>query len=675
MIDSLESRNSGIHARHNPGMEFRKDIEGLRAVAILAVIAAHAHLPFLDGGFIGVDIFFVLSGYLITGLLFREIETTGKLDFVAFYARRFKRLLPGLMLMLLVTMVAAAVVFSPAEQFSQIQTAQAAFLWLSNFYFIVANFGYFDAGTENNLFLHTWSLGVEEQFYLLWPCLVLLLMTGMAVRDGDKTKNLLSGFVVIFAVSLFASIALSSLSPLWGFYSMPSRGWQFALGAIIFLQIKKERSSAEANSSTPLNQLPNNIHAIAGWSGMALILGSVVLIDANMIYPGGLALAPSIGTALMLFAGSGSALPGISKMLTTRPMRAIGRISYSWYLWHWPVLVIGNVLLQNDTIVFQLMLVAISLLLAVIAFYTVEMPARNSRSLALRPKVTVIGAVVLMFAGVGLGNTWRINAEKWSAIPSQVTYQQIRSSLPAPYSMGCDQWFNNADVRVCSFGDAAAENTAVLFGDSVGVQWFTAFKNNFAGKGWRLLVLTKSACPMVDKPIFYARIGSEYVVCEVWRNASIKFLAGLKPQLIFMGSTATYAFSEDEWATGTESILGKLAATTGEIFIIRGTPRLPFDGPGCLARHDWQPEFLAGLSACTSRENLDPDLQVLAALQKAAASFPNVKVLDLNPLVCPDGICTAHDGSNMVFRDNQHISDRFVESVSQKVFRAIGTVQ
>lgn len=663
---------STIHnqAEHRTGLAFRKDIEGLRALAVLAVVAAHARIPFLDGGFVGVDIFFVLSGFLITGLLVREIEATGKLKFVAFYARRFKRLLPGLMLMLLMSSIAAAIVFAPAEQFAQIQTAQAAALWLSNFYFIIASFGYFDSGAENNLFLHTWSLGVEEQFYLLWPCLVLALMSVGSKEGSDKKQQLQNGFVVIFSIGLLASIAMSTFNPLWGFYSMPSRAWQFALGAIVYLRTQMN-ANVDSQGVIQRKRFYQNSYALAGWTGLLLIIGSVLFIDANMVYPGAFALAPSVGTALLLFAGSTVATPMVSKILSAKPARAVGRISYSWYLWHWPVLVIGNVLFQNDSIIVQLALVAVSLVIASIAFYTVEMPVRNSRPISMRPKITVISAIILMLAGTLVGSKWKSSAEVWAALPSQAIYQQIRTSLPAPYAMGCDQWVSSAEVRVCSFGDSAAEKTAVLFGDSVGMQWFSAFANNFASDGWRLLVLTKSACPMVDKPIFYARIGGQYLVCEIWRNAAIEYLAELKPQLIFMGSTATYGFSAEEWQTGTESILRSLSAAADEIFIIRGTPRLAFDGPGCLSRHDWQPQFLSNLSDCTSGENLDPDLQVLAALQKAAASFPNVRILDLNPMICPGGICNAHDGSNFVFRDSQHVSDNFVKSVSQDVYTAI----
>lgn len=217
-------------------MTFRSDIEGLRAIAILLVVAAHAGVPWLAGGFIGVDVFFVLSGFLITGKLVHEATTTGRIQLLPFYVRRLRRLLPALLMMLLVVGVASRWLLSPAALGEQFLTAQMAALWLSNWYFALGNLDYFAPGSETNLYLHTWSLGVEEQFYLVWPALVLWLLA----RDGERgIARLRIGMWAVLLASLLACIALTRTAPLLAFYMMPLRAWQFAAGALVWLMFAR----------------------------------------------------------------------------------------------------------------------------------------------------------------------------------------------------------------------------------------------------------------------------------------------------------------------------------------------------------------------------------------------------------------------------------------------------
>ncbi len=224
--------------RINP--DFRPEIEGIRAIAIFLVVAAHANVSGMEGGFIGVDIFFVLSGFLITGLLFKEIETKGRIDLVLFYARRLRRLLPALVFMVVTICALSAVLLAPFEHDDQAISAIYSVAWVSNMYFALANFGYFDSGAESNLFLHTWSLGVEEQFYILWPALILILVRLCASdRSHSSRPGVEKGLLLVFVVGLFASLLLFAFRPIWSFYFMPSRVWQFAAGALAYLHVSK----------------------------------------------------------------------------------------------------------------------------------------------------------------------------------------------------------------------------------------------------------------------------------------------------------------------------------------------------------------------------------------------------------------------------------------------------
>lgn len=628
---------------------YRPDIEGLRAIAILAVVACHAKLPYMEGGFVGVDIFFVLSGYLITGLLVREIEQTGQINFLSFYARRFKRLLPGLVLMLVVSSLVAFVILSPDEQIMQARIARSSFAWLSNFQFIFASYGYFDAG-RLIIFLHTWSLAVEEQFYLVWPALILLLVRSKA--------NLLQGLTLVLVACLALSIYLSSNHPLWGFYSMPSRGWQFALGGIVCLL---------ATAGLPSKYYSATARTLAGYSGLALILASILLIDEQMTYPGIAALLPSVGAALILFAQCSP----VSSALSIKPMQTIGKVSYSWYLWHWPVLILGGVLYPAST-GYQLFLVAASLLLAVIAYYTVEMPIRNSSPL---PRIAILASVLTMTLGASLSSGWKTKAAEWQMQPDMLPYLAAMMDKPQIYQMNCDTWYYSADRGGCRFSKPEAARHVVLFGDSFAGQWFSAFAALYADEGWSFTVFTKSACPMVDEPIYYDMVDGIYTVCDEWRNSVVEYIGQLKPEIVFIGSSAAYELTEQQWVDGTQRILVPLSQSAKQVFVIRGTPIPEFHGTNCLARKEWQPEMLSRLSKCESAGSVEPDNQVLAALQEAIKPFPNARILDLNEMVCPGNICKARRGDYIVYRDIVHVTDKFVRLITPQIREKIAEAQ
>ncbi len=634
MKHNSESTDAHIKDELGSGTAFRKDIEGLRAIAILAVVACHAKIPYLQGGFVGVDIFFVLSGYLITGLLVKELDTTGKLNFLSFYAKRFKRLLPGLALMILVTCLASYYILAPAEQIPQAEAAASAILWLSNFKFIFANAGYFNSGTSN-LFLHTWSLAVEEQFYLIWPALILFF-----VRSKTSLFNWL---IYVFVLCLGLSITLSNTAPVWSFYSMPSRGWQFALGGIILL-------------TNNHRQLTN----FAGFCGLALIITSLLLIDEQMQYPGVAALIPSLGTALLLY----SAGSPVNKLLSLGIMQAIGKVSYSWYLWHWPVLLLGLAVFNRHDMGFQLLLVFSSLMVAVAAYALVEKPIRRGN---FQPKTVLAFSLTLMAVFAFPAQRWSANAHIWATTEPQLSLNRIKADRPGIYDFGCDQWYLSSEVVPCTSGSADASKVAVLIGDSIAAQWYSALALIYAHSDWRLVLLTKSACPMIDESIYYSQAGGIYAACDEWRNAAVQYLVELKPQVIFIGNSAIYGFEHDDLVTGTKRTLEPLVKVAGRVYMLRGTPRLPFEGVDCLARHEWQPEYIASLSDCSSVKTSNPDDDVLSALQEVSESFENVRILDFNDLVCPAGICKARIDGQVVFRDTAHITDSFVKSITRDV--------
>lgn len=352
-------------------MSFRHDIEGLRAIAILLVVAAHAGVPWLAGGFIGVDVFFVLSGYLITRLLAYELTRTGSLQFARFYARRFRRLLPALLLMLCATAMLGMQLTPVSQQGWQADAAAAAALWASNLLFAFSRLDYFGNDASGNLFLHTWSLGVEEQFYLAWPLLLLIGYGAWRKRAQSNRLNLIQLLWLLAAASFVACVFISSIEPRHAFYLMPMRAWQFALGGLASLYFTNDTSNDKCTPS---------IHLL-GWGGLGLIIASALALDSHAVYPGAWALLPTLGTLAVLICGACAPQAPVIQLLSQPAMTAIGRVSYSWYLWHWPILLLGAMVVPAPNGWVRLLLVAFSLLLAWLSWRFVEAPIRCSTTL------------------------------------------------------------------------------------------------------------------------------------------------------------------------------------------------------------------------------------------------------------------------------------------------------
>ena len=240
-------------------------------------------------------------------------------------------------------------------------------------------------------------------------------------------------------------------------------------------------------------------------------------------------------------------------------------------------------------------------------------------------------------------------------------YADAHMDAPVIYSMGCDDWYQSDRVNICAFGSREAEHTAVLMGDSIAGQWFPAVARAFDRPGWRLLVLTKSSCPMVDESFFYARIGREYAECTRWRAAALGQVAAIKPDVLLLGTVSTNDFTQTQWTEGTARVLDKISGSVGHIFVLRGTPSLPFDGPDCLARH-------AGKAGeCTAIYKDEHAEQVFAWVSAAVSRYGNASMADFNDLICPGSVCHAALDGRIVFRDSQHMTASYADSLGDRV--------
>jgi len=372
---------------------------------VLAVLWYHIGLPGMSGGFVGVDIFFVISGFLITGLLLREHETSGRIDLRHFYSRRMRRILPAVLATIAATMVVAALVLAPLQMPSIAQDGAASALSLGNMRFALESSDYF-AATNPSPFRHLWSLGVEEQFYLVWPALLIL-----AFRIFRTRLWIALAVAGLAAASFGFALWLTDAFAPWAFYSLPSRLWELALGGLL------------AVAAGWLARVPRPGLIPVGWLGVGLTVAGVVLIDSTTPYPGNAALLPTLGAAALIV-GGGSGGP-VTWLLTREPTRFIGRISYSLYLWHWPILVLPSLATgQALPLGLALVLGGVSVVVAAASWRLIEEPFRRGRMWTRRPRLVLASAATMAVAvavfamGIGDYSLARVTAVGATPVPT-----------------------------------------------------------------------------------------------------------------------------------------------------------------------------------------------------------------------------------------------------------------
>ena len=373
------------------GARFRPDIEGLRGVAVLLVVVFHAWPDLLGGGFIGVDVFFVISGFLITGLLYRELGATGRISFRDFYVRRIRRLFPAASLALLATFLLSAWLLSPLALPRVTGDGVAAALSVANIRFALASGDYFTAVATPSPFLHYWSLSVEEQFYLVWPAMLLL----VARFGGLRLLSL--AVLAITVVSLVFAVVGTEMATAWAFYSLPARAWQLAIGGLLAI-VALERFHRRGISG---------LLALAGWIGLGGVLLAGYVYDDLLAYPGWWALLPTLGALLVLAGGARRRGPGLRRRVP--PLRVPGRIRYARSLWHWPVLVPPAAAWGGELpAAARLMLVALAFVVASMSTLLLEEPVRRGTSRltgrSLRAAAPPLAAMALAVV-VGVGAT------------------------------------------------------------------------------------------------------------------------------------------------------------------------------------------------------------------------------------------------------------------------------
>jgi len=637
-----------VHATKS--LTYRPDIEGLRGIAVLLVVAFHCEIPLVESGFVGVDVFFVLSGYLITRLLVTELRNTSRIALLEFYARRIRRLLPASTVSLLVTLLAAALLLAPLELGSASQAANATAVYFANMFFASESAGYFAPQIRTNPFLHTWSLAVEEQFYLFWP--LVIIVGARRTAPGAGLWALLLGLTLL---SLGASVWLTTSKPAFAFYGLPTRAWEFGMGGLA--------------ASLPLRgviELPRRAWSPIACSGLALILLSASLLRVEWGFPGWIVLAPVIGTTAVLIAGSENPSQVVAVVLSAPPLRNIGALSYSWYLWHWPCLVLASAALPGLTTPGRTLVAIAALGLASLSHYLVEQPIRfhpalighAGRTIALGAAMT---ACSLVAAFVCLHWSWRLGASS----PRMQAITAAPGDIATLRREECVTGLGMRDVKLCSFGNAGSATHIVLFGDSHALQWFNAIERIAQSNGWRLTTVLRYGCSATDYFVGEAT-AAEVADCSAWRSEALARIVALQPTLVILGSSNGRLDDDsallDEWRAGTRRTLQALTDNRLRAVQLRDTPRPPMDIPTCLARsarHAWYP---GGTCEFAADQSTYPG--AFAAERDAAEGLRYVTFVDLTSRFCDGAVCAAVLDGTIVYRDQSHITGAFAASLA-----------
>ena len=656
-------------------LAYRADIDGLRAIAVLSVVVYHALSQILPGGFVGVDIFFVISGYLITSIVIGDVRKGG-FSLAIFYERRIRRIVPALIVVVLATLVAGYFLLTPGDYRELGNSAVWTIGFIANFFFWL-NTGYFDAARETMPLLHMWSLAVEEQFYLVWPLLAAMLVRWLT----KQPRTVWFVLVVAFSTSLAASIVLTETAPQTAFYLPATRAWELGLGALLAL-FKKEWLEAT---------WADGLARVMSWAGLFLIIYAVTQLDSSQPFPGYNALYPVLGAAALIY--SGTVRQGIvARFLSISPMVFFGKISYSLYLWHWPIFVFFRHYTNGDvmTVTEAFSLIALSVVFATLSWKFVEQPLRYAR--VTRGSVFTAGAAASILAVVlGLGIV------SSNGMPSRVPDEALKlADHKTMWSWPCPAKYKFANVsrKRCVLGESwdSATKHAVLWGDSHALHYAPLVDRVARRLGYSVFLF--DSCPpyldnvsvrrhRANQAAYSQECGSEY-------QEITAFLAqDNQVDLIMLASAwATYPkhiHGPDEkrsletglrlMESGMSTLVEQFASDHRRMLLFTEVPR---------SGENLVPCVLSTISGVLRRTcATDPDrLRVHevqevhgatnAVLYALGEKHEHVSIVDATSRMCGEEFCETHINGEFVYRDTNHLRRNLEPKTMDELIRLIG---
>ncbi|UJA19463.1 acyltransferase [Thermoleophilia bacterium SCSIO 60948] len=656
---------------------FRADIEGLRGLAMILVLLAHAGFGFAEGGYVGLDVFFVISGFLITTLILRELDRTGRISLAQFYARRIRRLLPAAAVVLIAIVFGSLILFSPVRNEVVSGDVLASVGYFVNWRLADQSVDYFAQGFEGSPVQHFWSLAVEEQFYILWP-LVIVAIAFVVAKLGGRHRTLLGGFILFAgAASLAYSISFTQESPGQAYFSTLTRAWELGLGCLLAVFTLPKLGPRAAGALTV--------------GGVAAIVGSFVTLNESTPFPGALALFPVLGAGAVVVAGVGSVSSLPQRALASRPLCYVGRISYCWYLWHWPALIFAGAIWGSLTPVQGALVIAASWVPAELTHRFVEVPLRHAKAISVRPRravgvlvagsgATAVCALALAVAQPTIPLAPEDGVDGATALASTTEVQdsaeavrpQVESAFEDRTKLvddGCFVKLGVVENDECVYGDKDSKTTVVLFGDSHGEQYFPAVERIAERQGWRLVALTKSFCSPAEVEQAHPTKSGRFTECPQWRENTIeRILDREKPRMVIVGGSKQIdplvgGTPADE-ETGREAMVDGWAETLEElrsggarVALLTDLPQSPIDIPDCVS------ENRDDLESCTFPE---PD-DALEVERRAVERVEGAELVDTVSSVCADRTCRAVIGDAITYRDRGHITATFSATLAPAI--------
>jgi peptidoglycan/LPS O-acetylase OafA/YrhL len=628
--------------RHSAdGQPYRADIDGLRAIAVLAVVFYHANSAWLPGGFVGVDIFFVISGFLISGIIFTRVDR-GTFSLLDFYRRRVQRIAPAMFVVIACTLALAWWLLLPRDVVNVARSALLSVASLANVYFWQLRGGYFDSDARELPLLHLWSLGVEEQFYMLWP-LVLLAV-------GRRWKS--HAFLICCAIAALTSFVLGDVlfwwDPSFVYFLLPTRAGELLSGAIVASLVLTGQLA-----------IPSTIRAALAPAAVAAIGASLAIFNDSTVFPGVRALLPTLGTAALLAVGSQPAGSFITRLLSARPLVAIGLISYSVYLWHWPLMAFYRYGYGEPTTAAQWGLPALALALGALSYAVVERPTRALRLSPLRtiglgyvaPAATIAIAASIVLYGPRLGMP--TNDARLPVIAA--LRDETRPAFAFDYV--CQQErLSTADLSDprCVVGPRSGDEPRVLlWGDSNAAHYIGVIGKAAERAGFAFRNAEISACPPLfsDPAAFVAPV--RYRECRDSLMA-VQRATRRYPVVLLGASWTDYDRRSNTFLPTMFDTIDRLLEQGAFVVLLGKIPVIPNFDRRCSVKQLTFPFLKCG----AEQVRLDGQVQrVNDALRSFAAGHERLAYFDMTRYLCSDGWCRANspDGEPLYY-DPGHLS-------------------
>ncbi|MDI4666871.1 acyltransferase [Xanthobacter autotrophicus] len=651
------------------GLAYRADVDGLRALAIVPVVLFHVHLSAFSGGYVGVDIFFVISGYLITAILYRDMKA-GRFSLLDFYDRRIRRIFPALFVVLAATTAAALFLMVPSDLLLYARSLRATTLFFSNIYFS-KNINYFQPEADSNPLLHTWSLAVEEQFYIVFPFILFALIRWV------RPSLLRPAILALIAASLaYAEIRLSR-NPIESFFSLPTRAWELLLGSALALGLVPRVSPRQG--------------AALSLAGLGLIVFAIVLYDRHTRFPGLAALAPCLGAAFILHGGASGANGIVQRVLSSAVPVYFGRISYSLYLWHWPALVLAAYWLERRLSPAEgLMVAALSVGLASLSLFYVEAPFRKPRQAGASPWTPVWAGGAAMALVVAFAVTAIVRDGRFWPMSDFAREADAQARATDPFMSWCSASLSGpmrlsakpqciAGKQVGSEGAAQASGAfdVLLWGDSHASALMAGLAEAAAQADATIRLVMLPSCPPLSEvvPLNESVKGLERQ-CPAFNQAVLDLIAQNRPKVVIMAGRWSpwtslprgfamrdaqdrYLSVDEARAEFVRGLTRSVDRVTGlgiPVVLVGQVPEFGFSPPTCITRAEFSGTDIARCLTQDREKALSALAYANAVLMDIAKANPRVTAVLLSERFCGPSTCDASAGGDLLYRDPNHLS-------------------